>query len=404
MCDKIKPVIVTPAYNRPEALSRLLKSIAAATYPKGVKLYISLEGGASEKVNKIARDFFPTNLKSEVIQRESRLGLRKHIIACGDMALVHGSVIVLEDDLLVDRYFYHYAQSALKYYDEEPSVAGISLYAQEYNEYANLPFKPMVSGYSTYPIQIPCSWGQCWLAKQWKSFKTWYVGTDKKTVEETVGLPDVVKRWPESSWKKYFAAYLVRKNLNFIYPYQTYTTNCSDAGGTHISIGSDIYQVSFASQNRLLPNFNFCSVVNEAEIAYDAFLEPCGALVYRQICMNKNVLEIDTLGIKSVDYLRQKQYVLTCRLTKNSIQQYPRCYRPIEQNLLHQLNNNNNNNNVFALTESIDIVNKRIYKRNLTEYSYYSGINFETWQVIKEIFKAMPALIYKRILQKISNP
>ena len=76
----IKPVIVIPAYNRPNALSRLLMSIEMANYPETVKLVISLEGGACEDVIKVAYDFSVPTLQVEVIQRPERLGLRKHII------------------------------------------------------------------------------------------------------------------------------------------------------------------------------------------------------------------------------------------------------------------------------------------------------------------------------------
>jgi hypothetical protein len=78
-------------------------------------------------------------------------------------------VVVLEDDLVVDRYYYLYASCALQHYRCDDRVAGIALYAPEYNEYASLPFAPMANGYSTYPMQMPCSWGQCWTREQWLS-------------------------------------------------------------------------------------------------------------------------------------------------------------------------------------------------------------------------------------------
>lgn len=390
----IEPVIIIPAYSRAQSLARLLKSIDSADYPHIVKLFISLEGGSSEDVKRIALEFTSSKIQIEVIQRQQRLGLRNHILACGDLALKFGAVIVLEDDLLVDRYFYHYAIAALRYYSDQASVAGVALYAHEYNEYARLPFRPMGNGYSTYPMQVPCSWGQCWSALQWRQFRSWYAVAKIETVNDTVGLPSAVKGWPESSWKKYFAAYLVQTNRYFIYPYQAYTTNCSDPGGTHIVTGSDVHQVSFAIQTRPLIGPFFCPVA-ESEVTYDAFMEPCGNNIYQQLGLSRSEVEIDTLGIKPIEVLNQKTYILTCRPVSNFIQQFPRSYRPIEHNFSYPTELKEKN--VFSLTKSLDLVHMQVHKRSLAEYNYFSGLNIGSRLIMQELFKELPKLIYKSI-------
>lgn len=400
MSDFFRPVIVIPAYNRAQSLARLLGSIDRADYPPNVTLFISLEGEASEDVKRVASGFSSQQLRIEIIRRSERLGLRKHVLACGDLALEFGAVIVLEDDLLVDRYFYHYAIAALRHYTTVPSVAGVALYSPEHNDYAGLPFRPMGNGYSTYPIQVPCSWGQCWTASQWRQFRSWYVTANSGTVRDTVGLPSDVKNWPESSWKKYFAAYLVQTNRYFIYPYQTYTTNCADPGGTHVISGSDVYQVNFASQTRQLPKFFFCSIAHP-DVAYDAFMEPNGEIIYRQLELSSSEVEIDTLGIKPIALLNKKLFALTCRPAPNFICQYPKSYRPIEHNFWHQLNTTDVD--VFSLTKSVHIAHKRVIKRSLREYSYYAGMNLDSWAVAWEVIKALPKLIYKRIRQRMQT-
>ena len=398
--DLIKPVIVIPAYSRAQSLARLLKSVGDADYPEVVKLFISLEGEASADVKRVAFEFSSPKLLIEVIERPKRLGLRNHILACGDLASEFGAVIVLEDDLLVDRYFYHYAVAALRHHSDEASIAGVALYAPEYNDYAGLPFKPMGNGYSTYPMQVPCSWGQCWTAMQWRQFRNWYADATSATVLDTAGLPSAVKSWPESSWKKYFAAYLVQTNRYFIYPYQAYTTNCADPGGTHVISGSDVYQVSFASQSRTLPETFFCPLT-DPDVSYDAFMEPCGSDVYRQLGLNRNEVEIDTLGIKPVALLNQKTYALTCRPASNSIRQYPRSFRPIEHNFLHPIKSAEQN--VLSLTKSLHVTHTHVYKRSLEEHSYFAGINIGSWLIAREIIQALPKLIYMRVAQRIKN-
>lgn len=399
LMNLLKPAIVIPAYSRPQSLARLLKSIDAADYPEAVKLFISLEGGASDDVKRVAYAFSSPRLQVEIIQRRERLGLRNHILACGDLAVEFGSIIVLEDDLLVDRYFYHYAVAALTHYSTEESIAGIALYAPEYNDYAGLPFKPMNNGFSTYPIQTPCSWGQCWTATQWRQFRHWYVDANVDTVNDIVGLPSEIKSWPESSWKKYFAAYLIQENRQFIYPYQAYATNCADPGGTHVSSGSTIYQVSFASQFRPLPKFLFCPLSN-SEVAYDAFMEPCGRTVYRQLGLDRSDVEIDTLGVKPFELLRQKEFALTCRPALNAISQYPGNYRPVEHNLFHQVSAPAVEDNTLRLTRPADIINKRSHKRTLKAYSYFSGLNLESWSISKQVLKLLPTLVFARIMRR----
>jgi len=130
-----RPAIVVPAFARAAALDRLLASLARAHYPDGgVHLVISLDGGATPDVVACARAFeFPAGT-AEVVEREHRLGLREHILWCGDQTERFGSVIVLEDDLLVDPWFYVYAQHALAEYDGEEAIAGIALFAPKYVE------------------------------------------------------------------------------------------------------------------------------------------------------------------------------------------------------------------------------------------------------------------------------
>ena len=97
MSDRMQPVIVIPAFNRARALSRLLESVGCAEYPDVVNLIISLEGGASEEVKSVAYEFKAHGLKVRVVEHEERLGLRNHIIECGDYSDEFGSVVVFED-------------------------------------------------------------------------------------------------------------------------------------------------------------------------------------------------------------------------------------------------------------------------------------------------------------------
>ena len=136
----LNPVIIVLAYNRAQALSRLLQSIEKADYHISTTLVISIEGNASNDVVQTAENFETKKLNKLIIRRKERLGLRNHVIACGDLVNKYDAVIILEDDLVVDRYFYRYACDAIKFYNDDESIAGIALYSHEYNEFSNLPF------------------------------------------------------------------------------------------------------------------------------------------------------------------------------------------------------------------------------------------------------------------------
>jgi len=325
------PTIIISAFCRPYSLLRLLQSLEAAKYPnKGIHLIISLDGGADVEVVNIAKSFQFSHGEVEIVERERNVGLREHILWCGDQSEKYGSVIVLEDDLFVVPYFYYYAVSSLSFYEHDEVIAGVALYSPRFNEYVNLPFEPMYNGSSTYLMQVPCSWGQAWTARQWSLFKSWYETSTQKDIDLCLALPSAVKKWPDSSWKKYFAAYLVLHSRFFVYPYQAYTSNCSDAGGTHIVQESNLFQVPLCSEFRQADNFHYCTACKPI-VCYDAFMEPCGQYVSNLLGFSLRDFEIDFYASKPIDLLRLKKYCVTTRYTKVALKRFPIRFKPIEK-------------------------------------------------------------------------
>ena len=388
----LNPVIIVLAYNRAQALSRLLQSIEKADYHISTTLVISIEGNASNDVVQTAENFESKKLNKLIIKRREKLGLRNHVIACGDLINKYDAVIILEDDLVVDRYFYRYACDAIKFYNDDESIAGIALYSHEYNEFSNLPFRSMRNGYATYPMQLPCSWGQCWNKKQWLGFKKWYKGRNQLDLSKIHGLPDQVKGWPESSWKKYFHSYIIENDLYFMYPYESYSTNCSDAGGMHITNGSNIHQVSLATNMRPYFSQNFCPRDNK-EVSYDAFMEPNGDYVYRVLGMDRGEVTIDLQMIKPIKFLKEYKYALTLRNTPNKISQYSLNFRPVEVNFDFQ-NSKLDLDNVIVLSKTIPLgTNKNL---NAAILSYFIGVDVLSKQFIFSIFRDLLKKIYTK--------
>lgn len=327
MCE---PVIVVAGFSRARSLRRLLHSINRAHFPHDVVLVISLDGGAANNVINLANDFIFEKGRKEVVSRNKNLGLREHILWCGDQTEKYGSVIVLEDDLVVDPYFYYYARSALEYYGDEDVVGGVALYSPEYNEGAGLPFIPMIDNHTVYAMAIPCSWGQAWTSKQWSSFRKWYEGVTKEDVDKNQGLPMHVKKWPESSWKKYFAAYLVDESKWFVYPYRSYTTNYSDAGGVHIKRKSFVHQVALADKTREKDLFVFFDVRDDSFVFYDAYMEAGSEALERSLGLPCGSLIIDLYGIKSASQILSREYCLTTKEVREKITGFDLGFRPVE--------------------------------------------------------------------------
>jgi len=331
------PVIIVPAFSRSEALFRLLNSINSAVYPdRKIHLIISLDGGATPDVKKVAENFHFKHGDSSVIQREENLGLRKHILWCGDQTSKYGSVIILEDDLFVDKFFYKYAIQSLQFYETHNKIAGISLYSPRFNVIAKLGFEPLNNGYSAYFIQLPSSWGQAWNSCQWSRFRKWYSSANEHRVKNNPNLPEIISNWPETSWKKYYAAYMVESGTYFVYPYCSYTTNCADPGGVHMSGGSYMYQVPMGSDDRPKDEFTFCFPEQSAAI-YDAFMEPLAGEIFRSINLQPKDVEIDFYGTKPVSLLQKKRYVLTSKKCINPMQVYRYSFKPIEKTVINSV-------------------------------------------------------------------
>ena len=331
------PTIIIPAYRRSKSLDRLLCSINNAHYPHGnINLIISLDGGSDKKTVCVARGFSFRHGSKEIVERGKNIGLKEHILWCGDQSMRFGSVLVLEDDLLVDPYYYLYALQALEFFGTEQRVAGIALYSPCRNEYVNLPFQPMQNGSSAYPSQVPCSWGQVWTKHQWSKFRRWYENKTHDVVRNCSALPAAVKEWPESSWKKYFAAYLVIDDLYFIYPYISYTTNCSDPGGTHIVDGTDEHHVAMSCpQRKTMENISFL-LPGDSTVSYDSFFEQQARCLQQSIPhLSDKEFEIDLYASKPIDFLRTKKYTITTKEVNDPIVTYSLVYRPIELNLYH---------------------------------------------------------------------
>lgn len=366
----IKPAIVAVGYNRPDSMRRLLKSIAAAKYPfDDITLIISIDQcSKSDEVEKAAREV-PWTHGERIIRRfKIRQGLRKHVLQCGDYSEQYGAVIVLEDDLVVSPSFYQYTYEAANYYCESGKVAGIGLYSHAWNGYAQKQYLPVKSKSDVYFGQFSITWGQCWIDKQWKQFRSWYSAVEDKLIIDHDNLPAVLSLWGEQSWGKYFVSYIVEKDLYYVIPYVSMSTNFSEVG-QHAGKTDAAHQVCLLEEFK----FDFRFVRFEDGIKYDVFFERIFEKDYingiscKDICVDLNGCRTSTLG---------KEYLLTTReLPMNRIKTYALTMRPAESNVT--FNVSGKGINLYKTNGETNLVLKPM-TRSLREYESYGY----TWKTL----------------------
>ncbi len=314
------PAIICLGYNRPLSLQRLLNSLALADYPSpNISLIISLDHCESDKCYRVACDFVWNHGSKEVLLRPARLGLRAHVLACGDLSQKYGSIIMLEDDLIVAQSFYHYALAALDFYSSQNVVAGIALYSHRFNMVAQEPFAPIPTPFSSFFLAFPCSWGQAWTADQWKRFSDWLQANE--TFELHEDLPASIRKWSKSSWLKLFASFCIETKTTWVYPFHALSTNCGDPGENAGKNGA-LFQVPLLQGiSRTFPFPKF----EETPARYDHYFENSSTPLF----------ELDLYGSKPNNGYRH-DLLITRRPVKACQQSFGLSLRPWELNIEHQ--------------------------------------------------------------------
>lgn len=352
------PAIVVIAYDRPDSLSRLLGSLARASYPENadVTLIISIDNSGKDATVNVAKDFAWEHGEKIVNARPERMGLKNHVLSCGDYVYEYGSIIVLEDDLFVSPAFYEYAVKVLDFTENDHRIGGVSLYNHLFNVHARKSFTAIDDGYDNWYFQFAQSWGQAYTKSQWEGFIKWYeTHKDESIVKSNV--PANVSGWSDKSWLKFYIAYLIDTDRFFIYPRISYTTNFGDAGSHAVKADTDL-QVPLAG-GRQSVYCTFSKLVQSSAV-YDAFFENiCLKDNIGEICINEkddspddlmdddlakskdiqSEMIIDLYGTKPIETMLEEnpdfRYVLsTKRYPYGVLRSYGRAMRPIDANVV----------------------------------------------------------------------
>lgn len=323
--DKNKIAIVAVGYNRINSIKRLLSSLQNAHYPSDdIPLVISIDCSGDKELYDFVLGFEWKHGRKYVNIQKERLGLKNHILQCGDLTESFKAVILLEDDVFVSEVFYNYASEAVDYYYNDERVGGISLYQNEVD--GSMPISFFNDGSDTYLRQTIASWGECWTDKQWALFKQWYESFNDEEFA-SIDMPELIKSW-KRAWSKYYMAYLIQTDRYCVFPYLSHTT-CFSEAGDHSNEASTIGQVNLlcGPKQYLFKPFDEMTKydiyrVNEDIYKWTGYSK--GDLCVDWRCTSKN--------------LRHCRYIMTpAILPYKVIRSYGLVMRPIELNIKYDI-------------------------------------------------------------------
>ncbi|MCR4738894.1 MAG: glycosyltransferase [Lachnospiraceae bacterium] len=337
--DNNKIAVVIIAYEREASLRRLLDSVSKALYPEDtdIPLVISVDKGNNDAVRALAESFEWKHGEKRVIAHDTRLGLKAHVLKCGDLCRDYGSVILLEDDLFVSPGYYLYTAEALRSAGDDERVGGISLYDHLLNVHAREPFYAIDDGYDNYYMQFASSWGQAYNVRMWNGFRNWLSENDNKDISGT-DMPKNVSGWSDKSWLKYNIRYLIDKDMFFLYPRVSLTTNFMDEGEHSDRTNTDL-QVPLMCGKKT--GYRFSSPDNSMAV-YDAFFENLHLKKILAEALDKGEKEVtvDIYGTKETGKT-EGRYLLTSKsLAKKVIKSYGRYLRPADANIIFDMRGN----------------------------------------------------------------
>lgn len=332
---EIKPAIVVVAYNREASLKRLLNSIGNAYYETiDIPLIISIDySSENENIVKTADAFEWKYGKKTVINHTKNIGLRKHILECGDYSAEYGAVIILEDDLVVAPDFYNFAKNAQEFYGGDQRIAGVSLYSHEWNGYVRRRFTPVKKSGDVYFGQFSITWGQCWTKQQWTCFKDWY--REHQQLKFQSNMPDNIWSWSVNSWGKYFVYYILDMNKYYVVPYRALST-CFSEPGIHIKNITLDNQVCLFYGTRKYEFVKF-----EEGSHYDIFFENTDLKQYLQKYTNGNAdICINLYGKKKETGERANYELTLLRKKGKAVKTFGLQMRPWEMNVVYEIEGN----------------------------------------------------------------
>lgn len=368
-----KIAVVAIGYNRIPSMERLIDALNKADYGDDqITLYISIDNSGNDEMENCAKKLTWNHGEKIIITHPSRLGLRNHILACGDLLKDYDALVVFEDDIVPASSFYQYAKEAVNFYYEDNNIAGISLYSHLLNEQVDLPFLPSKTKFDAYFLQIAQSWGQVWLKRQWFEFKKWYE-KNSGVFQRDPNIPSFVGGWPNTSWLKYHIKYCIDNNKYFVYPYIAFSTCFSDVG-VHTRFKESRLQVPL--QEGSVHHLKFPKFGDPEAAYYDAFFER--KLLAEYLGVPNEELLVDIYG-HHTSY-GENRYILTTKGLKfKIIKSFALEYRPHELNIIY----NNEGDEIFLYDTSLESRKRTNFVSLNNNLKYYLKLYGKSSKIVK---------------------
>lgn len=176
MVEDLAPIVLF-VYNRPEHTAQTIEALKKNDLAENSELYIFSDAPKKESVREkvqAVREYIRTIegfKKVTIIEREKNYGLAKSVIeGVSDIINRYGRVIVLEDDLITEKFFLKYMNEALIKYENSSRVYTISGYSY-IGKKIDLP--------DTYFLKISCSWSWGTWKDRWEKLDIECAGWEK---------------------------------------------------------------------------------------------------------------------------------------------------------------------------------------------------------------------------------
>lgn len=259
-------------YNRPIHTKRILSSLEACDGKQNHDLFIFADGMKDEaseenkknivRVRKIIKRYESSSTFKNCVCKEAytNKGLANSIIqGVSDIISRYGTVIVLEDDLIVKKDFLDYMQRGLEYYRRQKKVGAISGFT------FSIP-KIQISNHDVYMSKTGNSWGWAtwvdrWVGTDWdvKTYQSFKDNVKKraafdKTQAGISKMLDMQMNGEIDSWAVRWDYSFFLRGLYTIYPKHSRIINTGlDGSGVHCSdIGKNIGRFELYEQNKHL--------------------------------------------------------------------------------------------------------------------------------------------------------
>ena len=249
---KKKKAVLILLYNRPEHTKKLLNSIEKSKNSKQFKYYFFCDGPKNNfdyiniiEIKKILKEF-SNNFTSKIFFRKKNIGLLKNVIqSINSIFKIYEEVIILEDDLVINKNFFIFMSNSLKKYKNSNKVLQISGYSYPINSKKFHYFLPLTS-----------CWGWGITKKNWRDFIKFFndynsIMTHFLTIKSSnvlkrsfnynnsynyFSMLDSFLKKKISSWGIIFYLYLFVNNKLSFFPFKSLVNNNGfDGSGRHKS-------------------------------------------------------------------------------------------------------------------------------------------------------------------------